>query len=54
MVGSATNFRVVRYTLQLTLNDDNRFDDTQDTQLQIKGRGELFHHTDRNHLTRQS
>ena len=47
------NFKVVRYVLELTVNDDNSFDYTQDTQMEIKGRPELFHHTDANHLTRQ-
>ena len=46
-------FKVVRYTLKLTLNGDGSFDYEQDTQLEIKGRG-LLHHTDTNHLTRQS
>jgi hypothetical protein len=47
------NFKVVRYILKLTLNRDGSFDYQQDTQLQIKGRG-LLHHTDANHLKRQS
>lgn len=48
------NFRLVRYVLKLSLHDDGTFDYAQDTQLQIKGRPELFHHTDANHLKRQS
>lgn len=48
------NFKVVRYVLKLTLNDDDSFDYEQDTQMEIKDRSELFHHTDANHLTRQS
>lgn len=47
------NFKVVRYTLKLRLNSDGSFDYEQDTQLEIKGRG-LLHHTDANHLKRQS
>lgn len=47
------SFKVVRYVLKLTLNDDDSFDYEQDTQLQIKGRG-FMHHTDTNHLVRQS
>lgn len=47
------NFKVVRYILKLKLNDDGSFDYEQDTQLEIKGRG-LLHHTDANHLKRQS
>ncbi|MBL0142487.1 MAG: FABP family protein [Betaproteobacteria bacterium] len=47
------NFKVVRYSLKLTLNRDGSFDYEQDTQLEIKGRG-LLHHTDANHLKRKS
>ncbi len=46
------NFKVVRYVLKITLNTDGSLDYQQDTQLQIKGRAELFHHTDANHLGR--
>lgn len=49
----AENFKVVRYSLQLTLNGDGSFDYTQDTELMIKDRG-LMHHTDTNHLRRLS
>lgn len=45
------NFKVVRYTIKLTLNDNGSFDYEQDTELQIKGRG-LLHHIDSNHLVR--
>jgi len=47
------SFKVVRYFLKLTLNGDGSFDYEQDTQLQIRGRG-FMHHTDANHLKRQS
>ena len=47
------NFKVVRYILKVTMNGDGSIDYEQDTQLQIKGRG-LMHHTDTNHLKRQS
>lgn len=47
------SFKVVRYVLQLKLNDDGSFDYEQDTQLQIRGRG-FMHHTDANHLKRVS
>lgn len=47
------NFKVVRYILKVKMNGDGSIDYEQDTQLQIKGRG-LLHHTDTNHLTRQS
>ncbi len=46
------HFKVVRYILTLKLNGDGSFDYTQDTQLEIKGRG-LLHHTDANHLKRR-
>lgn len=49
----AENFKVVRYILKLKLNGDGSFDYEQDTQLEIKGRG-LMHHTDTNHLKRNS
>lgn len=48
------NFKVVRYVLKLKLHEDGTFDYEQDTQMQIKGRSALFHHTDANHLKRQS
>ena len=47
------SFKVVRYVLNLKLNGDGTFDYEQDTQLQIRGRG-FMHHTDANHLVRQS
>lgn len=46
-------FKVVRYILTITVNDDNTIDYEQDTQLQLPGR-DLFHHTDANHLVLQS
>lgn len=46
------SFKVVRYTIKVTLNGDT-IDYEQDTQLEIKGRG-LMHHTDSNQLTRVS
>lgn len=48
------NFKVVRYGLKLKLNNDGSFDYEQNTQMQIKGRSELFNHTDANHLKRLS
>jgi hypothetical protein len=47
------NFKVVRYTLKVTLNGKGSIDYEQDTLLLIKGRG-LMHHTDANHLQRVS
>ncbi len=48
------NFKVVRYSLKVKLNGDGSLDYEQDTQLQIKDRAGIFHHTDANHLQRQS
>lgn len=47
------NFKVVRYTLKVTLSGKGSIDYEQDTLLLIKGRG-LMHHTDANHLQRVS
>lgn len=48
------NFKVVRYILKLKLNGDGSFNYEQDTQLQIKGRKGILHHTDANHLKKIS
>lgn len=45
-------FKVIRYTLKVTVNDDNSIDYWQNTELDIDGRGH-FDHTDENHLLRQ-
>lgn len=45
-------FKTVRYELKVTFHDDKSFSYEEDTQLQIKGRQELFHHIDRNTLKR--
>lgn len=45
-------FKTVRYELSVTIHDANRFSYEEDSQLQMKGRAELFHHVDRNTLTR--
>jgi hypothetical protein len=44
-------FKTVHYALSLT-HTSGGFDYRQDTQLQLKGRSELFHHTDENSLVR--
>jgi hypothetical protein len=46
------NFRTLEYTITVTLNDDGTLGYEQDTVLQIAGRPEPFHHTDRNTLRR--
>jgi hypothetical protein len=43
-------FKTVRYELKVTINDDGSWSYHEDTVLQIKGRAELFHHTDENTL----
>jgi hypothetical protein len=46
------NFRTVEYTITVTVNDDGTLTYEQDTVLQIAGRPEPFHHTDKNTLRR--
>ena len=45
-------FKTVRYELKVTIHDANSFSYEEDTQLQIKGQSELFHHIDKNTLIR--
>jgi hypothetical protein len=47
-------FKTVRYLLNVTIHDSDSFSYEEDTQLQIHGQNELFHHTDRNRLKRCS
>jgi hypothetical protein len=44
------NFRTTEYAITVTANGDGTITYEQDTELQIAGRGEAFHHTDRNTL----
>ncbi len=44
-------FKTVRYLLKVTLNDDGSWSYEEDTQIQIKGQKELFHHIDKNTLS---
>ena len=44
------NFRTLEYTFSFTANDDGTITYEQDTVLQVAGRPEPFHHTDRNTL----
>ena len=46
------NFRTLEYTITVTVNDDGTLGYEEDTVLQIAGRPEPFHHTDRNRLRR--
>jgi hypothetical protein len=45
-------FQTVRYDLVCTLHDDGTFSYEGDTQMRMPGRAELFHHVDKNRLTR--
>ena len=45
-------FKTVRYELEMTVHGPDSFSYAEDTVLRIKGQSELFHHTDRNRLTR--
>jgi hypothetical protein len=46
------NFRTVEYSITMTVNDDGTLSYEQDTVLQVAGRPEPFHHTDKNVLRR--
>lgn len=48
------NFKVVKYILRIKLNEDGSIDSFQDTQLKMKGKDEIFHHTDINHMVKVS
>ncbi len=45
-------FKTVRFELKVTVHDANSFSYEEDTQIQIKGQAELFHHIDKNTLKR--
>lgn len=45
-------FKTVRYELEVTIHDDGSFTYAEDTQLRMKGKADLFHHTDANTLRR--
>jgi hypothetical protein len=45
-------FRILSYEVTVTLHDENSFSYSQDTVIQMPGKGEPFHHTDRNTLRR--
>ena len=46
-------FKTMRYELKINQVDENSFTYEEDTQLKIKGKDEIFHHTDKNVLTRK-
>lgn len=45
-------FKTVRYELKVTIHDDQSFSYEEDSQLQVKGQKDLFHHIDKNTLKR--
>ena len=45
-------FKTTEFRIKITLNPDGTWTYDEDTVLQIKGKSELFHHTDRNTLTK--
>lgn len=47
-------FKTVKYLLKVTIHSDQSFSYEEDTQIQIKGKPELFHHIDKNTLTKVS
>ncbi len=47
-------FKTIRYELKVTIHDADSFSYEEDTQLEIKGQPEIFHHRDRNTLRRVS
>lgn len=44
--------KTVRYECTITFHEPWKFSYTEDTQLQLAGRPDVFHHTDRNTMTR--
>ena len=45
-------FRTVRYDLKVTLHENGECSYEEETQIQMAGQSEVFHHTDRNRLKR--
>jgi hypothetical protein len=45
-------FKTVRYELKVKIIDDQTFSYAEDTQILMKGRTDIFHHTDSNTLKR--
>ena len=45
-------FKTVRFEIKITIHSNDSFSYDQDTQLQIKGNPNLFHHTDKNTQSR--
>ena len=47
-------FKTMEFKISITFNDDGSWTYEEDTVLQIRGQSELFHHTDKNTLTKIS
>lgn len=45
-------FKTVRYELKVTIHDQDSWSYREDTQLRVKGREDIFHHTDEQTLRR--
>lgn len=45
-------FKTLRYELPVTLNEDGTLSYEEDTHREVAGKSGVFHHTDRNTLTR--
>ena len=43
-------FKTVRYDLKVSIHDESRFSYSEDTQMEIHGQPEIFHHQDQNTL----
>ena len=48
----AEEFRTIRFECRVTIHDTDSFSYDEDTQIQIRGQNELFHHRDANRLSR--
>lgn len=49
-----TEFKTIRYELDVSLEEEGVFEYQEDNQIQLKGRSEIFHHRDSNRLSRVS
>ncbi|MBT5228780.1 MAG: FABP family protein, partial [Methylococcales bacterium] len=48
------SYKTKKYTMDVTINDDGTYSYEQDTQLWIPINKAIFHHTDKNTLTKVS
>lgn len=47
-------FKTIRYDVKIEILDENTFSYDEDTQIQIKGQSNIFHHTEKNVMKRVS